>query len=75
MRSFPIPIPMGPAGHTFTDNTEPLVERVSAWLGETAPVERDDERLRLIGVAAGPALRRRCSAPHQSPIGAAVTSK
>jgi pimeloyl-ACP methyl ester carboxylesterase len=26
--------PMGPAGHTFTDNTEPLVERVSAWLAK-----------------------------------------
>jgi pimeloyl-ACP methyl ester carboxylesterase len=24
--------PIGPAGHSFTDNTEPLVERVSAWL-------------------------------------------
>ena len=26
--------PIGPAGHTFTDNTEPLVERVSAWLAK-----------------------------------------
>jgi pimeloyl-ACP methyl ester carboxylesterase len=26
--------PTGPAGHTFTDNTEPLVDRVSAWLAK-----------------------------------------
>jgi pimeloyl-ACP methyl ester carboxylesterase len=26
--------PTGPAGHTFTDNTQPLVDRVSAWLAK-----------------------------------------
>jgi pimeloyl-ACP methyl ester carboxylesterase len=26
--------PVGPAGHVFTDNTQPLVDAVSAWLAE-----------------------------------------
>jgi pimeloyl-ACP methyl ester carboxylesterase len=26
--------PIGPAGHTFTDNTQPLIDRVSAWLAK-----------------------------------------
>jgi pimeloyl-ACP methyl ester carboxylesterase len=26
--------PTGPAGHTFTDNTQPLIDRVSAWLAK-----------------------------------------
>jgi pimeloyl-ACP methyl ester carboxylesterase len=26
--------PAGPAGHSFTDNTQPLIERVSAWLAK-----------------------------------------
>jgi pimeloyl-ACP methyl ester carboxylesterase len=26
--------PPGPAGHTFTDNTQPLIDRVSAWLAK-----------------------------------------
>jgi pimeloyl-ACP methyl ester carboxylesterase len=26
--------PTGPAGHTFTDNTQPFVDRVSAWLAK-----------------------------------------
>ena len=26
--------PTGPTGHTFTDNTQPLVDRVSAWLAK-----------------------------------------
>jgi pimeloyl-ACP methyl ester carboxylesterase len=26
--------PVGPAGHTFTDNTQPLIDAVSAWLAQ-----------------------------------------
>jgi hypothetical protein len=29
--------PPGPAGHTFTDNTQPLVYAVSAWLAKQHP--------------------------------------